>query len=58
MDNKKFNEFLSKIDELSKNRLERIDVVLEIHKYNFSMCGYDLNELSCIKEQSGILRGT
>ena len=58
MDNKKFNEFLSKIDELSKNRLERIDVVLEIHKYNFSMNGYDLTELSCINGKSVILRGS
>ena len=48
--------FLNKIDELSKVRLERIDVIFQVNKYKFMSEGYDLSEVSCIKDKGLIYR--
>ncbi len=48
--------FLSKIDELSKVRLERIDVIFQVNKYKFMSEGYELTEVSITKDKGLIYR--
>ena len=52
----KYKTFLSKIDELSQVRLERIDVIFQVNRYKFMSEGYELTEVSCIKGKSIIYR--
>ncbi len=52
----KYQIFLSKVDELTRIRLDRIDVIVQVNKYKFMSEGFELDELSCVKNKSIIKR--
>ena len=52
----KYQVFLNKVDELTRIRLDRIDVIFQVNKYKFINEGYSLTELTCEKNNSIIKR--
>ena len=52
----KYEIFLSKIDDLSKIRLERIDMIFQVNRYKFMSEGFELDEVSCVRDKSVLYR--